>query len=214
MNANQLTGKVTERVFTKYAIIDGFLGPELSAQLLTFALKNEHQFSAAGVTTAETEAAVDCDARKSVEFQGELGEIGKQLEKIFRKRADELFTEAGLAPFPDPIIEMGLAAHRDGGFFRDHVDIFTDATRRFSDTDRILSAVYYFHREPAAFTGGELSIRPISGNAEPVKIAPRHDRLAIFPSFAPHEVMPLSVPGDAFADARFSVNCWFRRART
>ncbi|GAA4643340.1 2OG-Fe(II) oxygenase [Pontixanthobacter gangjinensis] len=200
-------------MFTKYAIIDGFLGPEFSAKLLAFAVENERNFYAAGVTSSNAAASVDCDTRNSAEFQGDWGQLGERLRHAFLTRASELFGAAGLAPITMPILEISMVAHQDGGFFRKHVDSLSDTTRRFADADRILSAVYYFHGEPAAFSGGELAILPIAGDIEPVKIAPNHDRLVIFPSFAPHEVLRISVPDNAFSNARFSVNCWFCRPR-
>jgi SM-20-related protein len=38
-------------------------------------------------------------------------------------------------------------------------------------------------------------------------LAPENDSLVIFPSWAPHEVMPVVFPSGGFADSRFSVNC-------
>ena len=76
----------------------------------------------------------------------------------------------------------------------------------------MVSAVYYFHRQPRGFSGGQLAIYPIDAG-DAATIEPMHDRLVVFPSFAPHEVLPVTVPGNAFADARFSINCWLRRER-
>jgi SM-20-related protein len=46
-----------------------------------------------------------------------------------------------------------------------------------------------------------------------VAVEPEHNRLVAFPAFVPHEVVPISCPGNAFADRRFSINCWLHRAR-
>jgi Rps23 Pro-64 3,4-dihydroxylase Tpa1-like proline 4-hydroxylase len=35
-----------------------------------------------------------------------------------------------------------------------------------------------------------------------------------FPSWAPHEVMPISCPSKRFTDSRFAINYWVYRART
>jgi len=80
---------------------------------------------------------------------------------------------------------------------------------------RVLSCVYYFHREPKAFEGGALRIHAFGSeeDAEFVDIEPRQNSLLVFPAWAPHEVRTVSCPSDAFADARFSVNCWLHRAR-
>jgi Rps23 Pro-64 3,4-dihydroxylase Tpa1-like proline 4-hydroxylase len=39
-------------------------------------------------------------------------------------------------------------------------------------------------------------------------IEPGQNRLVAFPSWAPHEVMPISCPSRRFIDSRFAVNCW------
>ena len=75
-----------------------------------------------------------------------------------------------------------------------------------------MSAVYYFHVQPLGFSGGELVIHPF-GLSEASVIEPRDNRLVVFPSFALHEVLPVVCPNDGFASARFSINCWLRRAK-
>ena len=201
-------------LFTKFGTIDGFLGPELAGRCLEFALEKAGGFAPTRVTTPGEESARDRSVRSSWHYPESLGEIGSEFCAAMTAHLDKCFQLAGLTPIAGPIIETDMAAHRDGCFFTRHVDTFTDATRKFSDTDRLLSAVYYFHRQPAGFSGGELAIAPIKGGGAPHLIAPLHDRLVVFPSFAPHAVLPVSVPGDAFSDARFSINCWIRRARS
>ncbi|MXP46160.1 hypothetical protein GRI43_01975 [Altererythrobacter luteolus] len=201
-------------LFTKFGTIDGFLGPKMSARFLEFALLQENSFAPTRVTTSSEESSSDRSVRRSWHYPGDLGEIGREFRAAISDNLEKCFSLAGLMPIADPIIECDMAAHRDGCFFTRHIDTFTDETRKFSDTDRLLSAVYYFYRQPSGFSGGELAIAPIRGDAAPQLTAPLHDRLVVFPSFTPHAVLPVSIPGDAFSNARFSVNCWIRRART
>jgi Rps23 Pro-64 3,4-dihydroxylase Tpa1-like proline 4-hydroxylase len=78
--------------------------------------------------------------------------------------------------------------------------------------------VYYFHRKPKAFFGGQLRLYPLikaeAGayvDAEAgayVDIEPQSDSVVFFPSWFPHEVLPVHCESGAFADGRFSINCW------
>ena len=70
--------------------------------------------------------------------------------------------------------------------------------------------VYYFHKEPKAFTGGQLRLYGLAGADSPdyEEIEPRLDRAVFFPSWFPHEVLPVRCSSDAFADGRFAMSCW------
>jgi Rps23 Pro-64 3,4-dihydroxylase Tpa1-like proline 4-hydroxylase len=103
-------------------------------------------------------------------------------------------------------IELQIAAHGNGAFFRRHND-----SLKGWNMNRVISAVYYFHRQPCAFSGGALRLYPLTGEGH-VDVEPAHNRLVVFPSFVQHEVLPVACPSGDFMDSRFAVNCWFRRA--
>jgi Rps23 Pro-64 3,4-dihydroxylase Tpa1-like proline 4-hydroxylase len=44
-----------------------------------------------------------------------------------------------------------------------------------------------------------------------VDIEPTNDTLVFFPSWFPHEVLPVACPSGRFEDSRFAINCWVRR---
>ena len=82
--------------------------------------------------------------------------------------------------------------------------------------DRLLSAVYYFHREPKGFSGGQLRLHRFGSNGEPgdyVDIEPERNSLVVFPSWTTHEVRTVHCPTGQFADYRFAVNCWLCATR-
>jgi Rps23 Pro-64 3,4-dihydroxylase Tpa1-like proline 4-hydroxylase len=120
-------------------------------------------------------------------------------------------------------VELELAAHGDGAHFHAHLDIPNGKHRKplgaEPGMDRILSAVYYFHREPKAFSGGDLRLfrfgaHPADGpvaEEDRVDIAPLQNSLVAFPSWALHEVRPIQCPSQAFEDYRFAINCWYCR---
>ena len=121
-----------------------------------------------------------------------------------------LIDELGMLPFAIHDFEIELVVYPDGGFIDVHVDTATRATRH--KHDRVLSAVYYFHREPKPYNGGELRLRPAwqppADAPQHIDLAPVQNGVLAFPSWAPHEVLRVSSPSGDYADSRFAVNCW------
>ena len=79
--------------------------------------------------------------------------------------------------------------------------------------------MYFLHKEPRRFSGGELRIfetRLVDDRPVPVDhgqtIVPRQNTIVFFPSRHQHEVLPVRVPSGEFADSRFTVNGWIHRA--
>ncbi|WP_298467713.1 2OG-Fe(II) oxygenase [uncultured Erythrobacter sp.] len=197
-------------MLASHCVIDGFLGVEASAELLDFALSNEAGFEPTAVYNSDHGWGVRSKSRKSVRFTGDWKPRRKAFRKVIEDRLEEVVDGAGCAGFRPDKMEFELVATGDGGHFIRHIDTLTN--RKESETDRIVSAVYYFHREPPRFKGGELIMHALAGD-ETLLIEPKHDRLVIFSSIAPHEVNLTTVPSDAFEDSRFSVNCWLHRDR-
>lgn len=89
-------------------------------------------------------------------------------------------------------------------FFGWHKDTFTAGEK--SGT-RIITVVYYFNKENAKFTGGELLL------ADPTfsvvkKITPENNMLVVFPSHQLHAVNSVNLDTAAFDEGRFSINFW------
>ena len=137
-----------------------------------------------------------------------------QLKETLRPLAPELTAELRLSAFATARIEMELAAHNDGAFFRRHIDTQPGVGETSVGDLRVLSGVYYFHAEPKAFSGGALRLHApgTRGEGEFIDVEPAHNTLVFFPAWMPHEVLPVSCPSKRFADSRFAINCWFRKA--
>lgn len=193
--------------------IDGFMGAGFASDLLAFAQAGEAHFARSQVTSPDEKRSLDEGARRSWTFEGDLGPLRLAFEKRVRMDGGKLFARLGMTAPVDLVLDTGLAAHRNGDYFRSHVDVFAEEKRQFATYDRLVSVVYYVRAEPPAFGGGELALHTLFGGGDPRPIEPRHDRLVIFPSYAPHEVLPVVLPGDSFAGARFSLNCWIGRLR-
>jgi hypothetical protein len=125
----------------------------------------------------------------------------------------EIVEELGMGPFQPSGFEIELVAYADGGFISRHRDTGTAARRHQSD--RIVSIVYYLHREPKGFSGGELRLWPLTpappGEPTHVDVPPLQNGVDAFPSWAIHEVLPVRVPSRRHEDARFAINFWARR---
>jgi Rps23 Pro-64 3,4-dihydroxylase Tpa1-like proline 4-hydroxylase len=125
----------------------------------------------------------------------------------------KLIAEMRATPAESPKLETELVAHGDGAFFKRHIDT---QTARYDDVSqiRVLSGVYYFHAEPKAFEGGALRLFAIGADPAPyIDIEPARNSFLVFPSWAPHEVRPVSCSSNKFIDSRFAINCWVHRAR-
>lgn len=144
----------------------------------------------------------------------DMGPWRDALEERFRAVMDDAAHALGLGAIDLAMVELELVAHGDGAFYTRHVD--TSTTQINARSDRVLTGVYYFHRHPRGFSGGELrlhSIRPVEQGGQFVDIVPERDMLLLFPSWAPHEVRPISCPSGEFAHSRFAINCWYRQRR-
>ncbi len=139
-----------------YAQIFDFL-PETERQLLfDWALSIRDRFRPATVSKRRPERTFRVDPeRRTALTTAKLG----PLETILRERLlgalPQLMASTGTRGPPPVSLEIELAAHGDGAFYRPHIDIPVGADRQplgaRPGEDRVLSAVYYFHAEPQAF---------------------------------------------------------------
>ena len=191
-------------------IIDDFLGAEASARLVDFALANEARFAAARVHTSDKRNTIDQGFRDSVTFTGDFGPVIAPFHAALDAAFDRIAAEIGTNQFVRQPSELHMAAHRHGQHLPRHIDTLTGRAEPLVKDQRAASLVYYCHRTPRAFSGGNLVMYAMVGDGRRV-IEPRHDRLVAFPSFAPHEIERVEVPGNRFADARFALVAWLRR---
>jgi len=98
-------------------------------------------------------------------------------------------------------IELYLHAYNDGTRFGRHSDAQGGGNWR-----RRISCVYYLHRVPRAFEGGDLVVYDARGRAHAIR--PEHNSVVFFRSHLIHEVRPVTCRSRTFADSRFSINVW------
>ena len=191
-----------------HLVLPGFLPEENVAALLADALAMEARFKPSTINYGNGGQGVDPRHRISAT----LAEFGPQ-QAVFRQRLQEemqrLRAALNVMAFTHIRTEIELVAHNDGAFFTRHLDGSHPGQRQPGHPMRMISGVYYFHREPKGFGGGQLRLYGAAPEAAPLDVEPLHNSLVVFPSWLPHEVMKVSCPSRRFADSRFAINCWF-----
>lgn len=191
---------------SQFVQIDNFFTKDETSRLLDYVLKNESEFVPTSTSTN------DLDYRRSMIIYS-FPEFSQLITKRIKAILPDVFRKVNLEPFPISEIETQLTSHNDGNYYKIHNDNgSTDtATREFT-------YVYYFYREPKAFSGGELLIydskieNNFYLNADTFHtVEPRNNSIVFFLSRYLHEVLPVSCPSQSFADSRFTINGWVRR---
>lgn len=178
--------------------------------LLDHALAIEGEFRPATVDDLKRDITYKLDvARRRCLDTRNLGAFRAVFEERARALLPSFVAELGVPAFEIAKVELQIVAYGDGSFQKAHIDTAVGAAKLA--TKRVLTAVYYFHALPKAFSGGALRLYPLM-RREPagkfVDIEPVRNRLVVFPSWARHEVLPVSVPSGQFRDSRFAINCW------
>jgi Rps23 Pro-64 3,4-dihydroxylase Tpa1-like proline 4-hydroxylase len=206
-----------------YAQIRNFLPADDHRALLQWVVEHEGRFRPAKLIGEEgSKGKLDPEFRTALTCR-DFEEVRPMLEQRLRAALPELQQATGTTG-EAPSLELELAAHGDGAHYKAHVDISYGAGRRpvgaGPGEDRVLSAVYYFYREPKGFSGGELrlfrfDVRPsAAGQAEAddhFDLEPLENSLVAFAPWVTHEVRNVHCPSGRFADYRFALNCWFCR---
>jgi SM-20-related protein len=197
----------TRGLMPPHVVLRDFLDAATVNGLLDFALSRQSDFVPARVVSR----GVNTSIRVSASLR-EVGAYRQALKSKILGLVPELIARLQVTPFESSRFETELVAHGDGAFYKRHADT---QTARYNDLDqiRVLSGVYYFNAEPKAFGGGALRLYAIGGKEgeDFVDIEPLCNSLLVFPSWAPHEVMPVSCPSRRFIDSRFAINCWVHR---
>jgi SM-20-related protein len=186
--------------------LDNFLSHSEQQNLLNYVFQKQSAFISSSTSTQ------DLDYRRSLVLHS-FTKFSELMTSRVRKAMPEVCKALNLK-FAIGNIEAQLTAHNDGNYYKIHNDSGSPDT-----ATRELTFVYYFYREPKPFSGGELVIydSKIENNyyvkADSFqKVEPRNNSIVFFPSYYMHEVLPIHCPSQAFADSRFTINGWIRRA--
>jgi SM-20-related protein len=194
-------------------VLDEFLAPEELNEVMRYALEHEADYEISEVISPGVGGSVvDYEHRKS----RVLVDLGKHREVIgnrIRACLPRVLQRLGRDPFTVSQLEAQITASNHGDFFGRHSDNDQEAI-----ASRELTFVYFFHREPKAFGGGNLKVyHTRRENGEYVStgnyqnIVPEQNQMVLFLSSLLHEITPVECPSEAFADSRFTVNGWLHR---
>jgi SM-20-related protein len=202
-----------ETLTAQCVVLDEFLAPQEMQQLISHALQHEADFRTSEVISPSADAGVvDYDHRRS----RVLMDMGKHEAVIVDRIKSVLplvLSRLGMEEFSISSVESQITASNDGDFFREHPDNGHEEV-----ASRQLTFVYFFHREPRQFEGGELRIHDARLQGEHYvstgsyqTIVPQQNQIVFFPCALLHEITPVKCPSQAFADSRFTLNGWLRR---
>jgi Rps23 Pro-64 3,4-dihydroxylase Tpa1-like proline 4-hydroxylase len=197
-------GIVMPRMFAR----QDFLSAEAADALLDHALVNRDLFQPTTVGRRGT-AVANHDLRVSLGTR-DLGPFEAVMKARISDLVPQMIAALRMPPTEVAKIELEMVAHGDGAFYRRHTDA---SPQRVAPTIRALSAVYYLHGRPRRFSGGALRLYSLGESSDFADFEPEHNLLIAFPSWAPHEVMPVGCPSGEFRDSRFAINCWVHAAR-
>jgi len=197
----------------KCVVLDEFLSAFELEELTQFTLEHEHDFRTSEVISPTDEAGVvNYEYRRS----RVLMDAGKHQDVIvarIKSAVPPILAKLGMEEFTVSAVEAQITASNDGDFFQFHSDNGSDPV-----ASRHLSFVYFFHREPPQFEGGELRIhdsRLEDGNyvseGTYQTIVPQQNQIVFFPCELMHEITPVKCASKLFADSRFTLNGWLRQ---
>ena len=189
-------------------IKENYLSKKSMTNLLKFAEAQAGKFKRSRVAFGERKA------RRSLVLY-DLGDIGEMFRERIRSDLPAILEGLKIPAFPVSEMECQLTAHNNAHYFKPHRDSGN------SDTSaRVVTFVYYFHKEPRRFEGG--SLRLFKGKLEngiytcgkaAVDLDPTNNTMVFFPSACYHEVLPIKCLSGEFRDSRFTVNGWVRMAQ-
>ena len=195
-----------------YVSIEHFLTPEENRQLFAYATENEPNFTGSKVIIKDGHKEDGQHRKSRVLFSIEAS----KWQSIFAKRLNlhlpHILDTLGQPERKFTGRELQLTASNDGDFFKRHKDV--DHSDK-SVANRFLTFVYYFHRNPKPYSGGEILFYASDNEAlsKVTAVAPENNLLIAFLSEQSHEVDLVKCHSGEFEDSRFTVNGWLRVAQ-
>ncbi len=190
-------------------VLDEFLAPQELEELLHYTLRHEQDFRNSEVIAPSGEIGVADYSHRRSRVLMELGRHEGVILSRIRHVLPSVLEQLEIDEFAITRTEVQVTASNDGDFFRAHCD---DAQQLIAS--RTLTFVYFFHREPRQFSGGELRLHdspqdnPHTGTGSYETIVPQQNQIVFFPCSTLHEISQVRCASGAFTDSRFTVNGW------
>jgi SM-20-related protein len=193
----------------RWVVLDEFLAPRELEELICYVLQHEAEFQNSKVISPNgSRGVIDYEHRRSRVLMG-LGKYQEIILQRIRCVLPKVLDRLGIEEFPVAHTEAQITASNDGDFFSPHTD---DGQETISS--RRITFVYFFHREPCQFAGGELRLHDSRGNSKTGSyqtIVPQQNQVVFFPCSVLHEITQVQCPSGVFADSRFTLNGWLHK---
>jgi len=194
-------------------VLDEFLSPQELQILTRFTLEHESDFQDSEIYSPSMETGVIKDDFRRSRVLMELEEQQEMMLERIKSVLPQVLERLGMEEFTIADVEAQITASNDGDFFHCHDDNGSEGV-----ASRHLTFVYFFHREPRQFEGGELRIhdahlrdaRYVSDGSYQT-IVPQQNQIVFFPCELLHEITPVRCGSQFFGDSRFTLNGWLRR---
>ena len=194
-------------------VLDEFLAPQELMELTRFTLEHESDFSASEVVSPHADSGVINYEHRSSRVLMDLAQYQDLMLERIKAVLPQVLDQLGMEEFSIAGVEAQITASNDGDFFHFHSD---NGSERVAS--RNLTFVYFFHREPRPFEGGELRIHDARleegtyvSEGSYQAIVPQQNQIVFFPCELMHEITPVNCASQLFADSRFTLNGWLRR---
>lgn len=192
----------------RFVRIENFLSPAENRQILELAIANQSQF-VASTTTGD----VANYRESSILYATHFPDYYQFFQDRILHTLPTVLSKLNHPRFSVDQVQMQLTAHHDGDYYKIHNDASSAKTKT-----RAITYVYYFHRYPKTFSGGELQLYDTewrngsaSAGERSTIIEPRNNSIVFFNSRCQHQVLPICCSSGQFEDGRFTLNGWLRR---
>jgi SM-20-related protein len=194
-------------------VLDEFLAPQELEELMRFTIQHEADFSASEVVSPSADGGIVNYEHRRSRVLMELSHHQDLILTRIKAVLPQVLNELDMEEFSIADVEVQVTASNDGDFFHFHSDNGSDRV-----ASRHLTFVYFFHREPRQFEGGELRIHDAHledgtyvSEGTYQTIVPQQNQIVFFPCELLHEITPVNCGSQLFADSRFTLNGWLRR---
>ena len=181
-----------------------FLAPDECDRLLALGLAARERLVPAQV--GHGRVAPEVRVNLEIRSQSTAAEVHLRIAPKVRSLVPEILERLRMDGIGRYSIEMCMCVYLDGGFYKAHRDNQSESNRQ-----RKLSFVYFLHREPRRFSGGDLLLHDMDTDAgsyspgEFSRIVPLRNSIVIFPCGCWHQVTPVQCGTDDFGDGRWVV---------
>lgn len=187
-------------------VIDDLYQSTLVEKALAQIAKNEAQYREAGVRIKGEHLVQKKSRDSAVNRQPHL--LFDYLDNWISTNLELLNNNLGVNLPNTQRREIKASYFGNGQYFRAH----TDNTHFLDEHWRCLSWIYYLHKQPRQFTGGDLFVYGTKASEKKfntnvaLKIEPLCNRLVLFPSYLYHEVTTVKCDEEAeFISGRHSI---------